>query len=360
MRHKMKTWMKIGGTLLGAAVILGGAGFWFVSRDQNDPLITPERQARMEASPHYKDGKFLPTTPHAPVKPKPSGMLDIFFPEPGNQIPDAPISASMPDLSKIPPHEDVIVWLGHSSFYVQLSGKKILIDPMAAKYASPVPFIIKAFDGTDVFHAKDVPDGIDALILSHDHWDHLDYELTKEIEPKVKAVVTGLGNGGYYEKWGYPLSKIHEEDWGTRVDLDKDLSIWVLPTRHFSGRMLQRDITLFASFAIKAGNKTLYYSGDGGYDGRFVEIGKQFGSFDIAIMEDGQYNAIEWPTVHMLPEQSVKASEEIHAKTVIPCHNGKYNLARHNWKEPRERFAKAAEGKDFKLIMPQIGEIVKV
>ena len=253
-----------------------------------------------------------------------------------------------------------MVWLGHSTFYVQLSGKRILIDPIAAKDASPVPFIIKAFDGSDVFHAKDVPDDIDALILSHDHWDHLDYELTKEIEPKVKAVVTGLGNGGYYEKWGYPLSKIHEEDWGTEVKLDKDLPIWALPPRHFSGRMLQRDMTLFASFAIKAGNRTLYYSGDGGYDGRFREIGKQFGSFDIAIMEDGQYNETQWPSVHMMPEQSAQAAEEVHAKVVIPCHNGKYNLALHNWKEPRERFRKAAEGRPYKLLLPEIGDVVKV
>lgn len=287
-------------------------------------------------------------------------MIDLLFPQKGNQIPDGPVKASMPDLLAIPRNQDVVVWLGHSTFYVQLSGKRILIDPIAAKYASPVPFIIKAFDGSDVFHAKDVPDDIDALILSHDHWDHLDYELTREIEPKVKAVVTGLGNGGYYEKWGYPLSKIHEEDWGTEVKLDKDLSIWVLPTRHFSGRMLQRDMTLFASFAIKAGNRTLYYSGDGGYDGRFREIGKQFGSFDIAIMEDGQYNETQWPSVHMMPEQSAQAAEEVHAKVVIPCHNGKYNLALHNWKEPRERFRKAAEGRPYKLLLPEIGDVVKV
>lgn len=356
----MKSWKKIGSGLLGVAIVLGGAGFWFVTRDQNDPLITPERRARMEASPHYKDRKFLPSSPHTPVKPKLSGMIDLLFPQKGNQIPDGPVKASMPDLSAIPRNQDAVVWLGHSTFYVQLSGKRILIDPIAAKYASPVPFIIKAFDGSDVFHAKDVPDDIDALILSHDHWDHLDYELTKEIEPKVKAVVTGLGNGGYYEKWGYPLSKIHEEDWGTEVKLDKDLSIWVLPTRHFSGRMLQRDMTLFASFAIKAGNRTLYYSGDGGYDGRFREIGKQFGSFDIAIMEDGQYNETQWPSVHMMPEQSAQAAEEVHAKVVIPCHNGKYNLALHNWKEPRERFRKAAEGRPYKLLLPEIGDVVKV
>ena len=356
----MKSWKKIGSGLLGVAIVLGGAGFWFVTRDQNDPLITPERRARMEASPHYKDRKFLPSSPHTPVKPKLSGMIDLLFPQKGNQIPDGLVKASMPDLLAIPRNQDVVVWLGHSTFYVQLSGKRILIDPIAAKYASPVPFIIKAFDGSDVFHAKDVPDDIDALILSHDHWDHLDYELTREIEPKVKAVVTGLGNGGYYEKWGYPLSKIHEEDWGTEVKLDNDLSIWVLPTRHFSGRMLQRDMTLFASFAIKAGNRTLYYSGDGGYDGRFREIGKQFGSFDIAIMEDGQYNETQWPSVHMMPEQSAQAAEEVHAKVVIPCHNGKYNLALHNWKEPRERFRKAAEGRPYKLLLPEIGDVVKV
>lgn len=118
-------------------------------------------------------------------------------------------------------------------FYMQLHGKKILIDPVAAEYASPVPFVDKAMEGSNVYSALDIPDDIDVMVLSHDHWDHLDYDFVRAIEPKVHHVVTGLGNGGYYEKWGYPLSKIHEEDWWTPVEIDKDLTVWFLPSRHF-------------------------------------------------------------------------------------------------------------------------------
>lgn len=207
--------------------------------------------------------------------------------------------------------------MGHSSFYMQIDGKKILIDPVSARYASPVPFIAGAFDGNNVYGPDDIPDDLDVMVLSHDHWDHLDYDFVKKIEPKVKYVVTGLGNGGYYEKWGYPLSKIHEADWNEEVKLD-GLAIWVLPTRHFSGRMLKRNQTLPASFAFITPNRKVYYSGDGGYDGRFRDIGKQFGSFDLALMEDGQYNR-NWHSVHMLPEESAKAAEEIGARQSFPA-----------------------------------------
>lgn len=170
------------------------------------------------------------------------------------------------DLKSLPPDEDVVVWMGHSSFYMQLHGKKILIDPVAAEYASPVPFVDKAMEGSNVYSADDIPDDIDVMVLSHDHWDHLDYDFVRAIEPKVHHVVTGLGNGGYYEKWGYPLSKIHEEDWWTPVEIDKDLTVWFLPSRHFSGRLLHRNQTLYGSFAFITSDRKVYYTGDGGYD----------------------------------------------------------------------------------------------
>ncbi|MCI7599774.1 MAG: MBL fold metallo-hydrolase [Megasphaera sp.] len=340
-------------------VVLAAGGFWFTQRDEIDPLMTPERLARIQASPHYKNGEFQPDVPHEPVNADMSFWKSFLFPKAGFNIPAEPMKSEKTDLKALPRDEDVVVWMGHSSFYMQLDGKKILIDPVAAQYAAPVPFIDKAFEGSNVYGPEDIPDDIDVMVLSHDHWDHLDYDFVKKIEPKVKQVVTGLGNGGYYEKWGYPLAKIHETDWNEEVKLDDGLSVWVLPTRHFSGRLLKRNQTLPASFAFITANRKVYYSGDGGYDGRFQQIGQAFGGFDLAIMEDGQYNQ-NWHSVHMMPEESAQAAEEIGARAVIPCHNGKYALSMHSWQEPYERLEQASQGKNYRLLTPKIGELVRI
>lgn len=345
--------------ILGALCVLAAVGYWFISQPQMDPLMTPERKARIEASPHYVNGEFVPEHPHEKVQPTAGFWKEFLFPTPGNTIPKGPILSQKTDLKSLSPEEDVVVWLGHSSFYMQLHGKKILIDPINDTYAAPVPFIDKAMEGSQVYEPEDIPDDIDVMVLSHDHWDHLDYDFVRAIEPKVHHVVTGLGNGGYYEKWGYPIEKIHEEDWWTPVTLEKDLTVWVLPTRHFSGRLLHRNQTLYASFAFETPGKKVYYTGDGGYDDRFQKIGEAFGGFDMALVEDGQYNEA-WHTVHMLPEEAAKAAEELRAKTVIPCHNGKYALSMHTWQEPYERILAASQGKSYTLLTPMIGQRVEI
>lgn len=346
-------------TLLLILALLGIGGYWFVSQPQMDPLMTEARKKKIEASPHYVNGQFVPEHPHGKIKVGMGFWKEFLFPTPGKTIPKDAILHEKTDLKSLPSDEDVVVWMGHSSFYMQLHGKKILIDPVAAEYASPAPFVDKAMDGSNVYGPEDIPDDIDVMVLSHDHWDHLDYDFVRAVEPKVHHVVTGLGNGGYYEKWGYPLSKIHEEDWWTPVKIDEDLTVWFLPSRHFSGRMLHRNQTLYGSFAFITPGKKVYYTGDGGYDDRFEKIGEKFGGFDLALIEGGQYNK-SWPTVHMMPEESAKAGEDLRAAAVIPCHNGKYPLSDHSWKEPYERITAAAEGKPYTLLTPEIGEKVDI
>ncbi len=352
----MLTFLKYALALLALLLALG---LWFISCPQMDPLMTAERKARIAASPHYVNGEFVPVHAHEAVKPTGDFWKEFLFPTPGRTIPKGAVISQKTDLKSLDPQKDIVVWLGHSSFYMQLHGKKILIDPINDLYAAPVPWIDKAMDGSRVYGPEDLPDDIDVMVLSHDHWDHLDYDFVRAIEPKVKHVVTGLGNGGYYEKWGYPLSKIHEEDWGTAVKIDEGLTVHVLPTRHFSGRLLHRNQTLFASFAFVTPSKRVYYTGDGGYDDRFREIGEKLGLFDLALVEDGQYNEA-WHTVHMLPEEAARAAEELHARAVIPCHNGKYALALHTWKEPYERITEASKGKSYRLLTPMIGELVEI
>ncbi len=352
----MLTFLKYALALLALLILFA---LWFIHQPQMDPLMTEARRKRIEASPHYVNGEFVPIHPHTPVEASGDFWKEFLFPTPGKTIPKGAMISVKTDLKSLDPAKDVVVWLGHSSFYMQLHGKKILIDPINDLYAAPVPWIDKAMDGSRLYGPEDIPDDIDVMVLSHDHWDHLDYDFVRAIEPKVKHVVTGLGNGGYYEKWGYPLSKIHEEDWWTPVEIDEDLTVYVLPTRHFSGRLLRRNQTLFASFAFVTPDKRVYYTGDGGYDDRFGEIGDKLGPFDLALVEDGQYNTA-WHSVHMLPEESAKAAEELRAQSVIPCHNGKYALAPHTWKEPYERIVKASEGKSYHLLTPKMGEVVEI
>lgn len=345
--------------VVAAIALLGVFGYWFVNQPQMDPLMMPERKARIEASPHYVNGEFVPETPHEKVNPSLGFWKEFFFPTPGKTIPSDPMISVKTNLRQLPRDKDVLVWMGHSSYYMQLNGHRILIDPISAEYALPVPFVDKAFEGSNIYTPDDIPDDIDVMVLSHDHWDHLDYDFVRAIEPKVKHVVTGLGNGGYYEKWGYPLEKISEEDWNTPVKIDDGLTVWVLPARHFSGRMLKRNQTLYAGFAFITPGRKVFYSGDGGYDGRFARIGDQFGGFDLAILEDGQYNK-DWHSVHMMPEETAQAAVDLHAKTVVPCHNGKYPLSTHQWKDPYIRLVKAAHEKDLTLLTPMIGETLRI
>lgn len=338
-----------------AAAAAGGASVY----RRGTPAITPERRARIEASPHYQGGEFRPVVPHTPLRAGPDVWKKLLFPKPGYGQPLNPLPAVKTDLKSLPRGRDLLVWFGHSSFYLQLSGHRILIDPVFSRYASPVPFVCRAFRGTEIYSARDLPDEIDVLALTHDHWDHLDYELTREIEPRVRRVVTGLGCGGYYEAWGYPPSKISEEDWDTEVKIDPQLSVWVLPTRHFSGRLLERNQTQYVSFAFTTPERRVFASGDGGYDSRFSDFACRFGGFDLAIIENGQYNP-GWHSVHMLPEESARAAEEVGAKEVVPCHNSKYCLSPSPWKEPLERFEAESRGRPYRLLTPRIGEVVEI
>lgn len=339
------------------AMLLGGGAFLFAKQPKMDPLMTKERKEKIKNSPHYVNGEFVSETPREPVQPGTGFFKDFLFPQPGKTIPKGEMITEKTDLKTLPPDRDLLVWMGHSSFYMQFAGKKILIDPVFSEYAAPVAGIDKAFGGSNIYTAADLPETIDVLALTHDHWDHLDYDLVKTIEPRVKSVVCGLGNGGYFEKWGYPLEKIHEGDWGDSVRITEDFTIHILPTHHFSGRLLSRNQTLPVSFAFISKDRNVYLSGDGGYDGRFKTIGQKFGKFDLAIIENGQYN-IAWHSNHMLPEESARAADDLRAKAVVPCHNSKYPLSVHNWDEPMKEFSRLSEGKSWTLETPKIGQVL--
>ena len=321
-------------------------------------LPSGERLERISASPHYWDGRFHspePTTIFTRQEDENFSMLGFLLGKGEGRYPEKPLPLVPTDLKALSPDRDAAVWLGHSSIYLQLDGKRILMDPVFEKNAGPFG-TNKAFPGDWPWSADGIPD-IDCLIISHDHWDHLEYPAMKALKDRVKAVVCPLGVGSHLEYWGIDPAIIHEGDWDDCVALGNGLSVRLLPARHSSGRWIRRDKTFWASFLIESPSRRVFYSGDGGYGKHFAEIGEKHGGMDLALMECGQYN-LAWHAIHMLPEETLKAAGDIRAKHVVPVHSGRFSISPHAWSEPYERLAAGYAGQDFKLLTPRIGEPV--
>jgi L-ascorbate metabolism protein UlaG (beta-lactamase superfamily) len=250
------------------------------------------------------------------------------------------------------------VWFGHSSYFIQIDGKKILVDPVLSGHASPFSFSIKAFKGTDVYSANDIPD-IDYLFISHDHWDHLDFETMLALKPKIKKVFCGLGTGEHLEYWGYKKSSITEMDWNEKIIPDSGFIVCTFPARHFSGRGIKRNQTLWSSFVLQTPTMNIFIGGDGGYDKHFAEIGKTFGTIDLAILENGQYNK-NWKYIHMLPDEIGNTFRDLNAKRFFTVHNSKFKLSTHPWDEPLIKITALSKESNFPLITPMIGEQVNL
>jgi len=259
---------------------------------------------------------------------------------------------------KLDSNIDVLVWFGHSSYFIQIDGKKILVDPVLSGSASPLSFTTKAFKGSDPYKADDIPE-IDYLFITHDHWDHLDYDTIIKLKPKIKKVICPLGLGENLEYWGYNPTIIIEKDWNEKIILDSSFTAYTVPARHFSGRSFQRNKSLWTAFVLHTPTFKFYIGGDGGYDTHFAEIGKTFGEFDLAILENGQYND-KWKYIHMKPEEVLQAAKDLKAKRLLPVHSSKFALALHPWNEPLKRITAANKQINLPLLTPIIGEQVKL
>lgn len=187
----------------------------------------------------------------------------------------------------------------------------------------------------------------------------MDYPTVTALKPKIKNVICGLGLGAYFEEWGFDAKHILEADWFTVLEPENDITIHVLPARHFSGRLFSRNKTLWTGFALVTSERRIFYSGDGGYGPHFKQIGDMLNGFDLAIMENGQYDK-NWPYIHMMPEEVARAAEELKAKALLPGHAGKFAIANHSWDDPFKRITAASQNKNYKLLTPMIGEPVEL
>ncbi len=358
----MKRWgRKMLLALLISFVILAVGIGLYIQQPKFGTLPKGVRLERIQNSPNYVDGQFknlVPTPQFSEGNDLVSVWWYFLFAKTERLVPTAPIPTVKTDLKTFDKGRDVVVWLGHSSYFLQLGGKRILIDPVFSDYAAPVSFTNKAFAGANPYTAEDMPE-IDYLLISHDHWDHLDYPTVIALKPKVNNVICGLGVGAYFEDWGFDTNLIHEVDWFEKLKFEDGLTVHVLPARHFSGRMFTGNKTLWVGFALVTRERRVFYSGDGGYGPHFRQIGEMMNGFDLVIMENGQYDK-NWPYIHMVPEEVALAAEELKAKALLPGHAGKFAIANHPWDEPFKRITQASLNKEYRLLTPIIGEPVEL
>ncbi|MBT8281489.1 MAG: MBL fold metallo-hydrolase [Muriicola sp.] len=334
--------------------------FIFLSTERFGEHPSGERLLKAEQSSNFRNGSFqnLNETPMLTEGVSYSKVMYEFLFSSKPKEPTVIIPSVKTDLNTLGTNEDVLIWMGHSTYFIQLNGKKILVDPVLSGNASPLSFTTKAYNGTDIYTTDELPE-IDYLFLSHDHWDHMDYKTLKKLKPKVKNVITGLGNGAHLESWGFNSEVILEGDWYDSYVFEDGFEVHITPARHFSGRGFKRAQTLWSSFVLKSPTTTIYIGGDSGYDTHFKEIGDKFGPFDLAILENGQYDE-KWRYIHMLPGEQLKAATDLKAKTVLPVHSGKFTLANHDWDEPFLKINNGGIEKDIRVITPMIGEQVNL
>ena len=274
-------------------------------------------------------------------------------PEPTKPIPLKALSKSQ--LEALNDDEVHLVKLGHSSILLKVSGEYWLLDPVFSERASPFSFTgPKRFQPTPI-QIEDLPP-ISKVLISHNHYDHLDKATIQALASSVGQFLVPLGVEGDLEKWGVSRDKIQKFHWWEELQTENALVVFT-PTQHFSGRGLgDENRTLWGSWVVKTDTASLYFSGDSGYFAGFEAIGDKYGPFDITMLEVGAYNK-DWPDIHMLPEEAVQAHIDLRGSRMMPIHNSTFDLAFHPWYEPLERVATEAESREVNLITPLVGEL---
>lgn len=249
------------------------------------------------------------------------------------------------------------IWYGHSTALLKIKGVNLLIDPMFGPNAAPIsPFPSKRFSNCILNQLDQFP-VIDAVLLTHDHYDHLDMKSIEKLKSKVKHFYVALGVGRHLEKWGVDSGKIIEFDWWDEIAFD-NIKLVFTPGRHFSGRgLFDRAKSIWGGWVIQSDNYNIYWSGDSGFDEHFKEVGKLYGPFDLGFMECGQYHKY-WRPIHMFPEETVEASIDAQVNMAVPVHWGGFTLAVHPWDEPIEQFVHNAKIQKLNHLTPAIGEVV--
>lgn len=344
--------------ILGVVLVVGAAVLVLMNQASFGRLPRGERLERINRSPQYRKGEFQnehPTELMTSGKGRLRTMWEFLFSKPCGVVPDTPVAAIKTSLQNLAQGADAMVWFGHSSYLLQLSGKRILVDPVFCT-AAPVSWVNKPFKGTDIYKPEDMPE-IDFLVITHDHWDHLDYQTIRRLKNRIRKIVCPLGVGEHFEYWGFDKADLIELDWHEEALPAEGFAIHCLPARHFSGRGLRSNQTLWASFLIETPSNNVYIGGDSGYDTHFAEIGNQYPDIRLAILENGQYNE-NWRYIHTLPRYLGQAAKALNAKKIVTVHHSKYALSNHPWDEPLKNELDVARQDSLPLVVPVIGQVI--
>lgn len=311
-------------------------------------------EARAE---NYRDGKFYNDGDFQIVRE--TEQTDEYIMSGKGTKPEGEIPVAEPAFDEELPEDEVrVTWFGHSSLLLQMHGMNILIDPVFSERSSPVSFAgNKRFSHPPV-EAGELP-SIDLLILSHDHYDHLDYNVIKEIDGKVDRYIVPLGVENHLERWGVEEKKIRNMAWWEETTVG-GLTVGCTPARHYSGRSLNDQFaTLWASWVFQDEYHKVFESGDSGYGSQYEKIHEKYGDFDFVMTDCAQYD-VNWPEVHMFPEEAIQAAQTLGAKAAMPIHWGAFTLANHPWDDSVERFVAAGEQAGLQIVTPQIGETMNL
>lgn len=331
-----------------------------MTRKATGKRATGARLEAMKASPNWRDGKFVNSLDNS--EPSVLAALGKWMRGAANTVPDAPL----PVVERVASDFDVapgsglrVTWLGHSTFLVEIDGYRVLVDPVWSERPSPFTWA-----GPRRFHRQplsiDALPPIDAVLISHDHFDHLDLRTVQALNARVPLYVVPLGVGAHLEYWGVEPDRVVERDWWGELSLG-DLSLTATPARHFSGRslvMTDRGQTLWCGWVIAGPKHRVYFSGDTGMFPGFATIGERLGPFDAVLIEIGAYDQL-WADFHIGPEQAVEARLALDSGLFIPVHWGTFALAMHAWTEPVERVLAAAEKAGVPLAVPRPGESIE-
>ncbi len=318
---------------------------------------TGARLRAMQASPQWADGVFHNPQP---LWNDEWGMVTEGLSPQSHRVPEAPLPVVPVDASRFeaPPETGLrVTWLGHSTLIIEVDGHRFLTDPVWGERTSPVSWL-----GPERWYAPplaldDLPP-VDAVLISHDHYDHLDHPTIVALSDEETVFVAPLGVGAHLESWGVPAERIEDVDWwDTRAF--GDLTLTVTPARHASGRqVLDQNRTLWASYSLVTAKHRVYFGGDTGLFPGMREIGEKLGPFDVTMLEVGAYSQM-WPDWHLGPEQAVQGHQMLAGEVLLPIHWGLFNLANHGWTEPIERTVAAAEVAGVTIVTPKPGESVE-
>lgn len=356
----MKRGMRVAFGLVLLLCILIGGGYAFMSQASFGKLPEGARLDAISQSPHYEDGclsQYGAAAAHKGER-RHCGRVDEirFF---VNGRAEAGSSHAFSENRPAGARQEYgYRRLARPFFLLRAARRQTPFDRSRVQYLCFAGhfFANRAFEGTNLYTAEDMPD-IDYLLISHDHWDHLDYATATALRSKVGQVVCPLGVGAHFEAWGYGKETVFEGGWYSVLEGKDGFAIHILPARHFSGRSLTRNKTLWAGFALVTPERRIFFSGDSGYGKHFAEIGARFGGFDLAMLDCGQYDE-NWRYVHMMPEDTAQAAEDLRARALLPGHVGKFAIAYHTWDDPFKRIVAASRGKPYRLLLPLIGEPV--